>query len=83
MISRKIRTSFLRNKDLVEEIDRMNPFATRREFLHRACKACLLIFSLRYRVLAKVFRRAGFYTPPLCCLSVGRGFIPRHGVAFS
>jgi metal-responsive CopG/Arc/MetJ family transcriptional regulator len=38
----KIRTSFLLNKDLVEEIDRMNPFATRKEFLDRACKAYLL-----------------------------------------
>ena len=43
----KIRTSFLLNKDLVEEIDRMNPFATRREFLDRACKAYLLELKRR------------------------------------
>ena len=43
----KIRTSVLLTKDLVEEIDRMNPFATRKEFLDRACKAYLLELKRR------------------------------------
>ena len=39
--SRKIKTTVLLEKALLDEIDQHNPFATRKEFLDQACKAYL------------------------------------------
>ena len=33
-----MKTSVLFDKDMLEEIDRRNPFPTRKEFLDRACR---------------------------------------------
>ncbi len=34
----KVKTSVLLEKGLLEEIDRLNPFSTRKEFLREACE---------------------------------------------
>jgi metal-responsive CopG/Arc/MetJ family transcriptional regulator len=38
----KIRTTVIMDRSLVEEIDRLNPFSTRKEFLDRACKSYIM-----------------------------------------
>jgi len=38
---RKIKTTVLFEKALLDEIDQYNPFATRKDFLDQACKAYL------------------------------------------
>jgi len=40
--SETIKTTILLEKNLLEEVDRLNPFPTRKAFLDRACKAYLL-----------------------------------------
>ncbi len=35
----KVRTTVIMDRSLVDEIDQLNPFSTRREFLDKACKA--------------------------------------------
>ena len=37
----KIKTTVLLEKLLLDEIDRLNPFMTRKDFLNQACKAYL------------------------------------------
>ena len=39
--SRKIKTTVLFEKALLDEIDQYNPFATRKDFLDQACKSYL------------------------------------------
>jgi metal-responsive CopG/Arc/MetJ family transcriptional regulator len=38
---RKVKTTILLEKSLLDEIDRLNPFNTRKDFLNQACKAYL------------------------------------------
>ncbi|MDZ7699722.1 MAG: hypothetical protein U5R49_23265 [Deltaproteobacteria bacterium] len=38
---RKVKTTVLLEKRLLDEIDELNPFNTRKDFLHQACKAYL------------------------------------------
>ena len=40
-IHKDVKTSIILKKDLLEEIDRNNPFATRKEFLDQACRVYL------------------------------------------
>ncbi len=41
LYSSKVKTTIQLEKSLLEDIDRCNPFSTRREFLDQACKAYL------------------------------------------
>ncbi|MFP4036792.1 MAG: hypothetical protein ACLFUE_04670 [Desulfobacteraceae bacterium] len=41
----KIRTTVIMDRSLVEEIDRLNPFSTRKEFLDRACKSYIMVLK--------------------------------------
>jgi hypothetical protein len=38
---RTLKTTIILDRELLEEIDRYNPFATRKEFLDQACRAYL------------------------------------------
>ena len=57
----KLKTTILLDRDLLEEIDRYNPFSTRKEFLDQACRAYLI--ELRRRLidekLAEACKEAG------------------------
>lgn len=39
--SPSIKTTILLEKSLIEEIEQLNPYPTRKEFINRACKAYL------------------------------------------
>jgi len=52
----KIKTTVLLEKGLLEEIDRLNPFSTRKDFLNQACKAYLK--QLRRRVIDEELAKA-------------------------
>jgi metal-responsive CopG/Arc/MetJ family transcriptional regulator len=52
----KIKTTVLLEKSLLEEIDRLNPFSTRKDFLNQACKAYLK--QLRRRVIDEELAKA-------------------------
>ena len=41
LYSSKVKTTVLLDKTLLEDIDRFNPFSTRKIFLDQACKAYL------------------------------------------
>jgi len=48
-IRQTVKTTVILEKNLLEEIDRHNPFPTRKEFLDRACKDYLQ--NLRRRLI--------------------------------
>jgi len=52
----KVKTTVLLEKSLLEEIDRLNPFRTRKDFLDQACKAYLK--QLRRRVIDEELAKA-------------------------
>ena len=41
LYSSKVKTTIQLERSLLEDIDQCNPFSTRKEFLHQACKAYL------------------------------------------
>ena len=52
----KIKTTVLLEKRLLDEIDELNPFNTRKDFLNQACKAYLK--QLRRRSIDEQLARA-------------------------
>jgi metal-responsive CopG/Arc/MetJ family transcriptional regulator len=52
----RVKTTVLLEKSLLEEIDKMNPFNTRKDFLNQACKAYLK--QLRRRSIDEELARA-------------------------
>jgi Arc/MetJ family transcription regulator len=58
---RTLKTTIMLDRDLLDEIDRYNPFSTRKEFLNQACRAYLI--ELRRRLiderLAEACKEAG------------------------
>ena len=52
----KVKTTVLLEKSLLEEIDRLNPFNTRKDFLNQACKAYLK--QLRRRAIDEELAKA-------------------------
>ncbi len=41
-LSQSIKTTLILEKDLIAEIDKLNPYPTRKEFMSRACRAYLV-----------------------------------------
>ena len=60
--SPKVKTTVLFEKNLLEEIDQLNPFQTRKEFLDQACKMDLKELKRRLidEQLAKACSEAGY-----------------------
>ncbi len=58
--NKSIKTTILFQKHLLDEIDKLNPFSTRKEFLNQACKAYLndLKRSLIDKQLSEACREA-------------------------
>ena len=54
--SRKVKTTVLFEKSLLEEIDEFNPFKTRKDFLDQACK--IYLKELRRRVIDEKLAKA-------------------------
>ena len=54
--SRKVKTTVLFEKNLLEEIDQFNPFQTRKEFLDQACK--MYLKELRRRLIDEKLAKA-------------------------
>jgi len=54
--SPKVKTTVLFEKNLLDEIDRFNPFQTRKEFLDQACK--IYLKELRKRLIDEQLAKA-------------------------